>query len=133
MQELGKSDFETNIMLNVLEKYTSFTINTKLSFSDSFQLLSSSLDSLFKNLGKEFFKYLSQELDNNKLDLVKQKECFIMSIWAILKSLKKNCLAKGGFIVSWSADELVTKNMTILLMFGINLKWKLGKIITTCT
>ena len=61
MQELGKSNFETNIMLNVLEKYTSFTINTKLSFIDSFQLLSSSLDSLFKNLGKDF---LSQELDN---------------------------------------------------------------------
>ena len=61
MQELGKSSFETNIMLNVLEKYTSFTINTKLSFIDSFQLLSSSLDSLFKNLGKDF---LSQELDN---------------------------------------------------------------------
>ena len=80
MQEIGKSNFETNIMLNVLEKYTSFTISTKLSFIDSFQLLSSSLDSLFKNLGKEFFKYLSQELDNNKLDLVKQKECFLMSI-----------------------------------------------------
>ena len=80
MQELGKSNFETNIMLNVLEKYTSFTINTKLSFIDSFQLLSSSLDSLFKNLGKDFFKYLSQELDNYKLDLVKQKECFLMSI-----------------------------------------------------
>ena len=95
MQELGKSNFETNIMLNVLEKYTSFTINTKLSFIDSFQLLSSSLDSLFKNLGKDF---LSQELDNWKLDLVKQKKCFLMSIWAILKSLKKNCLAKGSFI-----------------------------------
>ena len=51
----------------------SFTINNKLSFIDSFQFLSSSLDSLVKNLNKDDFKYLSQEFDNNVLDLVKQK------------------------------------------------------------
>ena len=51
----------------------SFSINNKLSFIDSFQFLSSSLDSLVKNLGKDDFKYLSQEFDNNVLDLVKQK------------------------------------------------------------
>ena len=50
-----------------------FTINNKLSFIDNFQFLSSSLDSLVKNLGKGDFKYLSQEFDNNVLDLVKQK------------------------------------------------------------
>ena len=49
----------------------SFSINNKLSFIDSFQFLSSSLDSLVKNLGKDNFKYLSQEFDNNVLDLVK--------------------------------------------------------------
>ena len=48
-----------------------FSINTKLSFIDSFQLLSPSLDSLVKNLGKDDFKYLSQEFDNNVLDLVR--------------------------------------------------------------
>ena len=37
----------------------------KLSFGDSFQLLSSSLNSLVKNLDKNDFKYLSQETDNN--------------------------------------------------------------------
>ena len=50
----------------------SFTINNKLSFIDSFQFLSSSLDSLVQNLNKDDFKYLSQELNNNVLDLVKQ-------------------------------------------------------------
>ena len=48
-----------------------FSINTKLRFIDSFQLLSPSLDSLVKNLGKDDFKYLSQEFDNNVLDLVR--------------------------------------------------------------
>ena len=51
----------------------SFSINNKLSFIDSFQFLSSSLDSLSNNLAKDDSKYLSQELDNNVLDLVKQK------------------------------------------------------------
>ena len=51
----------------------SFTINIKLSFIDSFQFSSFSLDSLVKILGKDDFKYLSQEFDNNIFDLVKQK------------------------------------------------------------
>ena len=51
----------------------SFSINNKLSFIDNFQFLSSSLDSLFKNLNKHHFMYLSQEFDNNVLDLFKQK------------------------------------------------------------
>ena len=51
----------------------SFTISNKLSFINSFQFQSSSLDSLVKNLGKDEFQYLSQEFDNNVLDLVKQK------------------------------------------------------------
>ena len=44
-----------------LEKYMSFSNNNKLRFIDSFQFLSSSLDSLVKNLAKDDFKYLSQE------------------------------------------------------------------------
>ena len=50
-----------------------FTINNKLSFIDSFQSLSSSLDSLVENLNKDDFKYLSQEFDDKVLDLVKEK------------------------------------------------------------
>ena len=62
-----------NVIPNELEKYMSFSINNNLSFVDSFQFLSSSLDSLVINLGKDDFKNLSQEFDNNVLDLVKQK------------------------------------------------------------
>ena len=51
----------------------SFSINNKLSFIDSLQFLSSSLDNLVKNLAKDDFKYLSQEFDNNILDLLKNK------------------------------------------------------------
>ena len=54
----------------------SFTINNKLSFIENFQFLSSSLDRLVKNVGKDDFKYLSQEVDNYVLDLVKQKRFY---------------------------------------------------------
>ena len=60
-----------NVVSNELEKYMSFTINSKLSFIDS-----SSLDSIVKNLDKDDFKYISQEFDNNVLDLIKQKEFY---------------------------------------------------------
>ena len=51
----------------------SFDINEQLIFIDSFQFLTSPLDSLVKSLGKADFNYLSHEFNNNVLDLVKQK------------------------------------------------------------
>ena len=50
MQELGKLSLKINVIPNGLEISKSFTINNKFSFIDSFQFLSSSLDSLVKNL-----------------------------------------------------------------------------------
>ena len=58
-----------------------FSINKKLIFIDSFQFLSFSLDTLVKNLNNDDFKYLSQEFDNNVLDLdLSKKEFILMSI-----------------------------------------------------
>ena len=62
MQELGEFNHKINVVTNGLEKYTSFTNNNMLLFIDSFQFLSSSLDSLVKNLSKNDFKFLTQDL-----------------------------------------------------------------------
>ena len=62
MRELGNFNLEINVMPNGLEKYLSFSINNKLIFIDSFQFLSSSLNILVKNIKKEDFKYLSEEI-----------------------------------------------------------------------
>ena len=59
MQELGKFNVEISVILNGLEKHISCTINNKLSFIDNFKFLSSSLDSLVKDLNKDGFKYLN--------------------------------------------------------------------------
>ena len=77
VQEVGIFDFEINIILNELEKYTSFNINNKLIFIDTYQLLSSSSDTVIRNLSKDDFKYLSQEFDSKVvLDLVNHKEFY---------------------------------------------------------
>ena len=52
MQDLCKLDFKINIIPNGLEKYMNLCINNMLIFIDSFQFLSSSLDSLVKHLCK---------------------------------------------------------------------------------
>ena len=57
IQELGIFSLKINVIPNGLEKYMSFSINNKLSFINSFQFLSSSLDSLVKNFAKDDFKY----------------------------------------------------------------------------
>ena len=49
-----------------------FNINNNLFFIDRLQFLISSLKILVKNSGKDDFKHLSQEFENDILDLVKQ-------------------------------------------------------------
>ena len=63
--------------MGLYQKYTSFSINSKLSFIDSLQFLSSSLDSLAKDLAKDLFKYLSQQFHNNVLYLVKKEGFYL--------------------------------------------------------
>ena len=73
-----------------------FCINNKLSFIDNFQFLSSSLDNLDKNLAKNDFKYLSQEFDNNilDLDLVKQKRFYPYEYMSDFENFKEELPSK---------------------------------------
>ena len=97
MQELGKLNLKLNVIPNGLEKYMSFSINNKLSFIDNLQFLSSSLDSLVKNLAKDDFKYLSQEFDNNVLDLVKQKGFYPYEYMSDFEKFKEQLPSKENF------------------------------------
>ena len=77
----------------------SFTINSKLSFIGSFQFLNSSLDSLVKNLKEDGFKYLSEEFNKNKLDLVKQKGFYPYEYVSDFEKFKEELPRKKNFIV----------------------------------
>ena len=101
MQELGKFNFKINVITNGLEKYISFTIINKLSFIENIQFLSSSLDSLVKNLNKDY-----------------------LNIWVknLIIRKRKNNLSKYNFYSSLTDRDLLTKNMNMVSMFGKKLK-----------
>ena len=101
MQKPGKFNIKINVTPNGLENHMSFSINNKLRFIDSFQFLSSLLDSLVKTFGKNYFKYLSQEFDNNILDLVKQEGFSPYGYMSNFKKFKEHLPSKENFLVSW--------------------------------
>ena len=77
----------------------SFGTNNKLSFIGDLQFLSSSWDSLVKNLRNDDFKYLIQEFDDNILDLAKQKGFYSYEYMSGFEKFKEQLLSKESFIV----------------------------------
>ena len=66
-------DCKISVIPNGLEKYMSFTLNKNIVFIDSMLFMNYSLDKLAENLSDSDFKYLSEELSGEKLELVKKK------------------------------------------------------------
>ena len=62
-----------NVIPNNMEKYMAFMLGNHLTFIDSFQFMSSSLDKLVSNLPIESLKYTSKEFKDEKLDLMARK------------------------------------------------------------
>ena len=62
-----------NAIPNNMEKYMAFILGNHLTFIDTFQFMSLSLDKLVSNLPKEDLKYTSQEFTSKKLSLMSQK------------------------------------------------------------
>ena len=115
MQELDEFDIKINVIPSGLEKYKSFTIINKLRFIDHFQFLSISLDSLVKNLSKDYFKYLSQEFDNNVLDLVKQKGFYPYEYMSDFEKFKEELPSKEKFYSSLSDRKITDKEYEHIL------------------
>ena len=62
-----------NAIPNNMEKYMAFMLGNHLTFIDSFQFMSSSLEKLVSNLPKESLKYTSQKFKGKELDLMARK------------------------------------------------------------
>ena len=114
MKEEGKFNLKITFIPNGLEKCMSFSINNRLMFIDSLQFLSSSLNSLVKNLDKDDFKYLSQEFDNNVLHLVKQKRFYPYEYMSNFGKFEEELTCKEMFYSSMTSNKLVIKNMNML-------------------
>jgi len=85
------SFYETDIKVipNNTERYVSFEIN-KMRFLDSFQFLSSSLDTLVKNLPRDHFQYTKRYMPDN--DLIFQKGIFPYSHMTGPDVMEETCL-----------------------------------------
>ena len=66
-------------------------------FVDSFESLSSSWDCLVKNLSKNDFKYLSQQLDSEVLDLFQQKGIYLYEYVSDFERFKEKIQYKEKF------------------------------------
>ena len=86
-QESGKFEGKINVTPNDLEKMYGFHVGEKLSFFVSIQPRNSSSESLIKHLSECKFKYLSQELRGQQLELAKQK-----GIYPLKDLMKKRLL-----------------------------------------
>lgn len=87
MQEIGKivkdnkyinkkgeeCEMFINAIPNNMERYMAFMLGNHLTFIDSFQFMSSSLDKLVSNLPKDFFKYTSEQFKYNRFNLMIRK------------------------------------------------------------
>ena len=74
----------------------SFIVN-KSSFIESLQFLSSSLNRSVKNLSADGFKYMSQEFDNNVLDLAKQKGFYSYEYMSDFENFQEELPSKEKF------------------------------------
>ena len=68
-----KQDLNINAIPNNMEKYIPFMLGNHLTFIDSFQFMSSSLDKLVSNLPKDDLIYTSKAFKGKRLDLMSQK------------------------------------------------------------
>ena len=99
MQEIGKFDVKVSVISTGLDKHMAFTINKNLFFIDSMQFMNSSLDALIRNLSELDFKYSSQKMSGELLQLLKQKvvyPCEYINSFKIF--LMINCLIDVNFL-----------------------------------
>ena len=65
---------------------------------------------------------MSQEFDNNVIDLFKQKGFYLYEYMSDFEKFKEQLPSKENFYSLLTVKRLVTKNMNMFLRFGINFK-----------
>ena len=70
----NEKQININAIPNNMEKYMAFMLGNHLTFIDSFQFMSSSVEKLASNLPKELLKYTSQKFKGEKFDLMSQSK-----------------------------------------------------------
>ena len=88
-----------NAIPSNMEKYLSFMLGNHLTFIDSFQFMSSSLDKLVSNLPRESLKYTSKEFKDEKLDLMAREGVYPYDYMDSFDKFNENYQQKKTFLV----------------------------------
>ena len=94
-----KQELNINVIPNNLEKYMSFMLGNHLTFIDSFQFMSSSLEKLVSNLPKESLKYTSQNFKGKEFDLMTRKGVYPYDYMSSFSKFSEELPTKEDFLV----------------------------------
>ena len=99
-----------NAIPNNMEKYMAFMLGNHLTFIDSFQFMSSSLDKLVSNLPRESLKYTYQDFKGKKLDLMCRKGVYPYDYMDSFDKFNEKLPTKEDFYSILNDDHISNKD-----------------------
>ena len=103
-----KQDLNINAIPNNIEKYMAFMLGNHLTFIDSFQFMSSSLDKLVSNLPKDDLIYTSKVFKGKRMDLMSQKGVYPYNFMDSFEKFKQMELPTNDQFYSILNDQHIT-------------------------
>ena len=97
-----------NAIPNNMEKYMAFMLGNHLTFIDSFQFMSSSLDKLVSNLPKDDLIYTSKAFKGKRLDLMSQKGVYPYDFMDSFEKINQTELPNKDQFYSILNDQHIT-------------------------
>ena len=105
-----KQDLNINAIPNNMEKYMAFMLGNHLTFIDSFQFMSSSLDKLVSNLPKDDLIYTSKAFKGKRLDLISQKGVYPYDFMDSFEKFNQTELPNKDQFYSILKDQHITND-----------------------
>ena len=99
-----------NAIPNNIEKYMAFMLGNHLTFIDSFQFMSSSLDKLVSNLPKDDVIYISQVFKGKRLNLMSPKGVYPYDFMGSFEKFDQTELPAKEHFYSIINDQDITDN-----------------------
>ena len=110
MQEIGKFKENINVIPNNMEKYMAFMIGKNLTFIDSFQFMSSSLEKLVSNLPDDLFEYTAKVFKKcDEFKLMKHKGIYPYDYMDSFEKFNETALPSKECFYSILNDEDITQ------------------------
>ena len=104
-----RKNLKINAIPNNMEGYMAFMLGNNLTFIDSFQFMSSSLDKLVSNMRKEDIKYTSTTFYGYKLDLMSKKGIYPYDFMDSMEKFENKELPKIEDFYSMLNEEHISE------------------------